>query len=188
MGGIEERTVITFFFFFFKNHISATLEVCRHTAFFLPKSDPGGLTRREAEAAPQPSLAVSFPGEGWKQAIKLCPQNNLTRDLKSHCCSFAGWKMQKSCQVWTFLWDIRNVAQVVQTSRRPNSSQSIFPGISAPHLLGDRRWVVKPSGQKSSALVLAVVHWPQESKALVSSLLSSKVPPLEHGPSLLGGR
>lgn len=44
-----------------------------------------------------------------------------------------------------------------------------------------------PQG-KSPAVVLAVGHQPQQSKALVSSLLSSKVPPLEHGPSLLEER
>lgn len=37
---------ITFFFSFCFNikHISATLKICRHAAFFLPKSDPRGLT------------------------------------------------------------------------------------------------------------------------------------------------
>lgn len=71
-------------------------------------------------------VSSQLSGQGWKRATKLCSQNNLTRDLKSLCCSFAGWKMHKSCEVWIFLWDTRNGAQVVQTPRRPNSSQSII--------------------------------------------------------------
>lgn len=42
------------------------------------------------KTAPHLSLAVTFPGQGWNQAIKLHFQNNLTSDFKSFCCSFAG--------------------------------------------------------------------------------------------------
>lgn len=121
-----KRGHITFFFFFkYKTHFShpKNLQACY---IFSTKVRPKRADRMRGRGSTSAIISSQLSGQGWKRATKLCSQNNLTRDLKSLCCSFAGWKMHKSCEVWIFLWDTRNEAQVVQTPRRPNSSQSII--------------------------------------------------------------